>query len=466
MAKKGNLNLEFCILKTLMNKSTDPETKSILLSSLTQNSFAFDESKDVYDLIFKEFTDASKPIPSLSVILNHPEISERSKIFLKKEKYQPFDDKEDVVNALSSLKEYSNRRKLAEVLEKGYELLNKGVSASKIVAEMDSSIFEIKSGNKSKSDFVVGGVKGDNSSKRQLKEILSRDKTTLSRTGFKQLDKLLGGGAEPGNVITISASTGGGKSTAALDMMKFVYSVNHENVLLASLEMKNKELSERLYSCLTRIPYAKIKNKTFTDEEALIIKKAWKKFERIGRENDCRYCLWSPVEDVNIHQLLAPCTNMGYKWVFIDYLNLVAEDKENLSEPQSLSKMTRYAKRWAQANNCIVVILTQLDEKTHDIRYSRAIKEHSNIWLWWHYTEEDRESGCCDWNLAKSRSSELGKFTMDMMLKYMTIKDKEVSDKPNSTDRAVEEDRGKKKKRKIKEDSEDSMNMLDDGDDF
>ena len=95
MAKKGNLNLEFCILKTLMNKSTDPETKSILLSSLTQNSFAFDESKDVYDLIFKEFTDASKPIPSLSVILNHPEISERSKIFLKKEKYQPFDDKED-----------------------------------------------------------------------------------------------------------------------------------------------------------------------------------------------------------------------------------------------------------------------------------------------------------------------------------------------------------------------------------
>ena len=55
---------------------------------------------------------------------------------------------------------------------------------------------------------------------------------------------------------------------------------------------------------------------------------------------------------------------------------------------------------------------------------------------------------------------------MDMMLKYMTIKDKEVSDKPNSTDRAVEDDRGKKKKRKIKEDSEDSMNMLDDGDDF
>src|SRR5690606_37816970 len=143
-----------------------------------------------------------------------------------------------------------------------------------------------------------------------LKEILSRDKTTLSRTGFKQLDKLLGGGAEPGNVITISASTGGGKSTAALDMMKFVYYVNHENALLASHEMKNKELSERLYSCLTRIHYAKIKNKTFTDEEALIIKKAWKKFERIGRENNCRYCLWSPVEDVNIHQLLAPCTNM------------------------------------------------------------------------------------------------------------------------------------------------------------
>lgn len=100
-----------------------------------------------------------------------------------------------------------------------------------------------------------------------------------------------------------------------------------------------------------------------------------------------------------------------------------------------------------------MVILTQLDEKTRDIRYSRAIKEHSNIWIWWSYGEEDREAGYCEWNLAKSRSSTLGSFAMDMELSYMRVKDRNsnaeshndfdeevITNKKNKGDKEKEQD--------------------------
>ena len=50
-------------------------------------------------------------------------------------------------------------------------------------------------------------------------------------------------------------------------MLKFIYTVNHENSVLVSLEMKNEEIGERLSSILSDVKYNKIRNKSFTDEE-------------------------------------------------------------------------------------------------------------------------------------------------------------------------------------------------------
>ena len=79
----------------------------------------------------------------------------------------------------------------------------------------------------------------------------------------------------------------------------------------------------------------------------------------------------------------------------------------------------------AQKNKAIVILLAQLDEKTHTIRYSRAIKEHANTWIWWHLHDEDRETGVCTWNLGKSRGSSIGSFDMRMDLEHMRIYDAE-----------------------------------------
>lgn len=425
MAVKGDIELELSLLKTLLNEETPNKIKSKILGEIKSDSFAFDETKGIYDLIFNNYINEGKKIPSLKVVLKHPDITREQRIFLKKEKYEALTSKTDVEETLNTLKEYKRKRKLSELVMNAYEQLESNENSQIISEDIETRLLEARSGDKKNEDFIIGGSVEDNSANKFVNKVLSKEKEHLSKTGFKQLDYYLGGGCGEGDLVIITATTGGGKTAAILNLLKYVYTVNHENVVIESLEMKNKEIVERLLSMLSGVEYKKVRNKTFDEDEEYKLRKAWKRFNKVGKENDCRYHLDSPTEDVDIHQVLAPLTGMGYKWVLVDYITLLAENNQNLTEAQSLSKIARYSKRWAQKNKAIVVLLAQLDEKTHTIRYSRAIKEHANTWIWWHLHDEDRETGVCTWNLGKSRGSSIGSFDMRMDLEHMRIYDAE-----------------------------------------
>lgn len=427
---KGDLSLEFSILKSLFSKNVDKKLKITLLGSLNENSFAFAESKSVWNFINTEYLLEGKGIPSLKAALKNPAFpSEVELLFKKGELLQT---EEDISESLKSVKDYSTKRKLIELIENAYTAVKEGKKTRKIVSDIEDALIELRSGDKKEEDIATGGVEDDLSTKKLLTSLLSDEQDKLSPTGFRQLDKLLGGGCGDGDVITITANTGGGKSAAVCNMLKFIYSVNHENVVLISLEMKNIEIYARLISNIADVAFKKIKSKQLAPEDKKQIKKLWKAFESIGDKYDCKYVLWSPSEDVDMREALVPMSNIkAGSWIIIDYINLLRKDA-SMSEPENLAAMSRYAKRWAQGHNCKVVLLTQLDEKTHDIRYSRAIKENSNVWLKWNYTAEEREEQVTTWQLAKSRSSELGDFEMKMNLSKMRIQDK-VAQKDEGT---------------------------------
>lgn len=420
---KGDLSLEFSVLKTIFDKKVDKDLKLTLLSKLNNNSFAFEESKSVWKFITEEYLEDGKGVPSFKVASKNPEFPKETEPLFDKGSVLTSED--DIYSATKTLREYSDRRKIASITEKVVEDLRSGkVKSRKILSYIEDSIIELRSGDRKEEDIATGGVEDDLSTKKLLNAVLSDEKDKLSPTGFKQLDRMLGGGCGDGDLILITANTGGGKSAAVCNMLKYIYSVNHENVVLISLEMKNVEIYGRLLSNLADVPYKKIKSKTLDIEDKKHIKKTWKAFEAIGDKHDCKYVLWSPTEDVDIRQALVPFSNIKKgSWVILDYLNLLNNNDEGLSEAQALSKASRYAKRWAQGHGCKVALLSQLDGKTEDIRYSRAVKEHANVWVKWNYTEEDREAQVTTWTLGKSRSSELGDFEMKMNLGKMRISD-------------------------------------------
>lgn len=81
-----------------------------------------------------------------------------------------------------------------------------------------------------------------------IDESLRQDeKTTLGiKTGFQKLDQIMGGFSEP-DFILIAAGPGEGKSTFALNIAKNM-SLNGNDVLFFSLEMKEKQLIWKLLS--------------------------------------------------------------------------------------------------------------------------------------------------------------------------------------------------------------------------
>lgn len=420
---KSDLSLEFSVLKTIFSKDVDKDLKLRLIGELTEKSFAFEESRSVWNFVNEEYLLEGKGIPSLRTALKNPAFPENTELLFKKGEVLSTD--EDVADSIKSLKEYTTKRKIAEIVEKTYNSLKEGKKSRKILSDIEDGLIELRSGDRKDEDIATGGVEEDLSTKKLLKSVLSDEKDKLSPTGFKQLDKMLGGGCGDGDLITICANTGGGKSAAVCNMLKYIYSVNHENVVLISLEMKNVEIYGRLMSNLADVPYHKIKGKKLDIEDKKHIKKTWKAFESIGDKHGCKYVLWSPTEDVDIRQALVPFSNIKPgSWVIIDYLNLLADYSEGQTEAQSLTKMSRYAKRWAQGHNCKVVILSQLDSKTNNIRYARGVIENTNSYITWNYTQEEREDGITTWHLQKSRSSETGEFLMKMNLGKMRIQDK------------------------------------------
>lgn len=429
--QKGDITLEYRVLKTLIHSKTASTLKRRIINSVKDSFFSCSESKECWKFIKEQFLETNEQIPSCKVLARDPDFPSESKIFLKSSKYKRLQTGTDIGSAVNSLKVYSIRRALVGALNRAADSVARGDRTQEVVTNIENDLYKIRNGNKKVDDIVVGGTKKRKGTKKLLKHILSNKKEKLSPTGFHRLDDLLGGGTGDGDVITISANTGGGKTASVFNMFKYIYSVNHENVSLVELEMTNEELYQRLISNVSNMPYNKIRSHALNKREKRRIVEDWKAFEDIGAKHDCTYTMWSPKGDYDIHEVLAQLSGTKQKWVIIDYINLLAEKNESITEAQSLSKITRLCKRWAVKNKCRVVLLTQLDEHTKDIRYSRAIKEHSNIWLKWYYGEEDREQGWCEWELAKSRSSRLGKFAMNMELDYMRVTDKDYSTQKN-----------------------------------
>ena len=70
-------------------------------------------------------------------------------------------------------------------------------------------------------------------------------------TGFEKLDKIMGGGLEPGSLSVIGGLAGVGKTTLALQMAYHISSTQRKDVLFLPLEMTQFQMQVKLISMLT-----------------------------------------------------------------------------------------------------------------------------------------------------------------------------------------------------------------------
>lgn len=80
---------------------------------------------------------------------------------------------------------------------------------------------------------------------------LTDPRNTYYETGFPKLDKILGGGLEPGALVVLGGLAGVGKTTFALQMAYNISKRYRKDVLFLALEMTDFQMQVKLLSMLT-----------------------------------------------------------------------------------------------------------------------------------------------------------------------------------------------------------------------
>jgi replicative DNA helicase len=246
------------------------------------------------------------------------------------------------------------------------------------------------------------------------------------RTGYVDLDRLLGGGFRAGQLITVAGRTGMGKSVGARGFAAAAAFGQKLPTVFFTLEMTAVEVFGGLLSSQLRIPLDRINTGELDDNE-------WTRVARfLGETEDTP--LW--VDDtpgIGLPEIrsksLAIKKRHGLGLVVVDYLQLVdAPTKEN--RQVAVSGLAGGFKVLAGVLGCPVIMCAQLNrgptQRTNkrpelsDLRESGSIEDSSNIVILIHrddyYDKESPRAGEADLIVAKNRGGATDTITVAAQL--------------------------------------------------
>lgn len=262
----------------------------------------------------------------------------------------------------------------------------------------------------------------DKSYATSLLETLNRKEESGISTGYKKLDETIDG-FMAGQLVTIGAGTGRGKSAFAVNLALNIRDQGY-TVGLWSFEMDEHEVNQRILSNVTGIG----KNDKYRQEERYNLVKKYT--SRVQSEKAGIQIFTDRIIDLGNFYLncrrLSIRNNM--KVVIIDYLQLIHLSGFTAQNRTSeVEHITKTLKSIASELGITIIILSQLSrehekraDKTpilSDLRDSGSIEQDSNIVIFLHRLEE-KPTYYKKWETSikllveKNRSGRTGKFFM------------------------------------------------------
>lgn len=244
----------------------------------------------------------------------------------------------------------------------------------------------------------------------------SKDGITGLSTGLSNIDERTGG-LQPGELFTLAARPGMGKTNLALNISRHVAFEQKKYVLYFSAEMTADELLGRLASDIGHLDYKMVRTARFEDEH-------WPKFSKtVGSFSDATLVV-DESTDLSISALCARARQEHRKYklslIVIDHIGLIEADGE--TETAKVSKISRALKNLAKQLGLPVIALSQLnrgcDSRPNkrpllsDLRQSGSIEQDSNsvafIYRDVQYNENTRFPYVAELIWRKLRAGEIG----------------------------------------------------------
>lgn len=391
---------------------------SFLMASVDESFFHYEPSKAAYLRLVNVSKKRSRII-AYPDLLEDPALNEEYRDILREYNKKPVQSKRGAEDLLEQLDKYRMTRALYFMARDTIETLKlPEVDIDKLLDETTNKLSLARS-KESMADLIQT-IGKDANALDLVEQAMSPEADLQLKTGWKEFDERSGGLPSEG-VFLMAATTSGGKSVTRMNLMKNIYLLNSVDVATISLEMNAVKETRRLLSNLTRIPFWKYSKKRLTEDEKNVSRKAWRRFHKHGKKNDCRYSIMAPTRSLSIQSLLLLMKPYNFKVIAIDYISLL-EGVDGNDQWKALSAVTRECKVFSAENKCLIILLAQLDSDDDRIRYSKGILEHVDNAIIWNYSKpEQRDLKVLPMQQKKARDGELYNFDMKEAFEIMTV---------------------------------------------
>lgn len=190
----------------------------------------------------------------------------------------------------------------------------------------------------------------------------------------------------PGQLITVGARTGIGKSVFAVNTAVAAAEAN-KSVLFFSLEMTNEEIHDRILSSMSGVELNKIKEGSVAEEDKSKLKEASDRASKMKIMIETEPELTA--EGIRAKALRRAQSTEGLDIIILDYLQLLKISKKSNNRQEDVASLSRSMKLLAKSLGIPIMILVQMqrekdDEENslpqiHQIRESAAIAMDSDI---------------------------------------------------------------------------------------
>ena len=304
---------------------------------------------------------------------------------------------------LGVIKNSAKRRKYAAHLD---TLLNDDLKTGPLSTfEFESKVMSVLSEQDScgKIDSTQGGLLEATEKKisDDITKIALGEEISLS-TGIEIVDTCIDGGFQPGELITIAARTGCGKTAIATNMALNMAKNGH-HPLYITIELNSLKIMERLICTQAEIDTGVMKSRMFSKDDSARFESAKNVLRNLKLSVASKTgCSWAAARS----NILNGVRFKGVDVVFIDYIQQFRyDDQKGLDIRKELINITRESKQLSVDLNIPVIILAQMNrdvdkriDKTPtlaDLKESGSIEQDSDIVLFLSYqtTTEKRCDG-------------------------------------------------------------------------
>jgi len=418
-------------------RKADPMTEKLLINGvcncpdvnmrhrrfqeLRQHHFGTQIGRDTFDYI-ADMVAEGKKIPTLRYLIQMPGFSPSAQTAWSTVT-SGFVADVNFDASVETAQAYAENRELLSLYENiaGYlrqdKLASKAAKQRMLVALSQTSA-QLMGADR---DRIVELQPGDCAADAAVHSALNPAPNSGIKLGWPGFDDATGG-LMPGQVMLLTANTGGCKSTLAINVATNMYLAGYRSAYL-TYEMNELEILSRIVSRVTRTEYADIRAGRLGAKQRLAIETAYRERLRDAGPASARLSIVVPIGDKSIRASLVNIAGRGEQVVIIDHATAAGTDKGRGKESreEKLTEDTRQLKRWAEDQHCAVILLAQLNAEGSTM-YSKGIEHNVNYRLSWKVDAAAKQDGYVAAVWEKGRdidSSEPMYFNLD--LAYMSM---------------------------------------------